>query len=229
MKKIDDILTQLQQQQPDVSHPDELTDRIMESLPDMDAHPANDEQGSKPARRARLYIFSAIAVAASVLLFLVLHLNPGVRDDKTVASSEKVRTQRKQIPHATKTNSAPFGKGTEMPAEISRRPSVVAEVRKKKQTNKALAAKHPANAVQARSMQPAASTADSLDYYIAKIERELTQVDESLYIERMRKLIHADERLQRIVNNYLFHQLDKDGRPVEAIHTNNVNTTENEE
>jgi hypothetical protein len=73
------------------------------------------------------------------------------------------------------------------------------------------------------------STADSLDYYIAKIERELTQVDESLYIERMQKLIHADERLQRIVNNYLFHQLDKDGRPIEAINTNHVSTTENEE
>ena len=72
-------------------------------------------------------------------------------------------------------------------------------------------------------------TVDSLDYYIAKIERELTQVDESLYIERMQKLIHADERLQRIVNSYLLHQLDKDGRPMEAINTNNVNTTEYEE
>ena len=42
-------------------------------------------------------------------------------------------------------------------------------------------------------------------------------------------MIHADERLQRIVNSYLLHQLDKDGRPMEAINTNNVNTTEYEE
>ena len=42
---------------------------------------------------------------------------------------------------------------------------------------------------------------DSLDYYIDKIERELAQVDESLYIERMNKVIRADERLQRIVNS----------------------------
>jgi len=46
MKKIDDILTQLQQQ-PIVSHPDELTDRIIDSLPDMDAQPANDEPGPR--------------------------------------------------------------------------------------------------------------------------------------------------------------------------------------
>jgi hypothetical protein len=57
----------LQEQQPDISNPDELTDRIMDSLPDL-----TPEQ-PKPARRIRLYIASAIAVAASVLLLLTLH------------------------------------------------------------------------------------------------------------------------------------------------------------
>ena len=67
MMKIDEILSRLQEQQPDVSNPDELTDRIMDSLPDL-----TTEQ-PKPARRIRLYIASAIAVAASVLLLLTLH------------------------------------------------------------------------------------------------------------------------------------------------------------
>ena len=62
MMKIDEILSRLQEQQPDVSNPDELTDRIMDSLPDL----ATEQP--KPARRIRLYIASAIAVAASVLL-----------------------------------------------------------------------------------------------------------------------------------------------------------------
>ena len=203
MKKIDDILTQLQQQ-PAVSHPDDLTERIMDSLPDMDALPASDEPGRRIARRARLYIMSAIAVAASVLLFLVFNMTSDVREDKTIASSKTFRTVRKQIPRRTENVSARRGKISATPVNISREPSVAAKVCEKKQI-------------------------DSLDYYIAKIERELTQVDESLYIERMQKLIRADERLQRIVNNYLLHQLDKDGRPIEAINTNNVNTTENEE
>jgi hypothetical protein len=67
MMKIDEILSRLQEQQPDISNPDELTDRIMDSLPDL-----TPEQ-PKPARRIRLYIASAIAVAASVLLLLTLH------------------------------------------------------------------------------------------------------------------------------------------------------------
>ena len=67
MMKIDEILSRLQEQQPDVSNPDELTDRIMDSLPDLPT------EQPKPARRIRLYIASAIAVAASVLLLLTLH------------------------------------------------------------------------------------------------------------------------------------------------------------
>ena len=204
MKTIDDILTQLEQQ-PAVINPDELTDRIMDSLPDMDVLPANDKPERRSARRARLYIFSAITVAASVLLLLMLNLNPDVRPDETITSSEKVCSLRKKSPLPTEKESAPYGKTSVTPVSINRKPLKVAEVRKKE------------------------PTVDSLDYYIAKIERELTQVDESLYIERMQKLIHADERLQRFVNSYLLHQLDKDGRPMEAINTNNVNTTEYEE
>ena len=67
MMKIDEILSRLQKQQPDISNPDELTDRIMDSLPDLPT------EQPKPARRIRLYIASAIAAAASVLLLLTLH------------------------------------------------------------------------------------------------------------------------------------------------------------
>ena len=70
---------------------------------------------------------------------------------------------------------------------------------------------------------------DSLDYYIDKIERELAQVDESLYIERMNKVIRADERLQRMVNSYILHTLDKEGRPQTAENMYNVKTEEDEE
>lgn len=69
---------------------------------------------------------------------------------------------------------------------------------------------------------------DSLQYYIDKIERELAQVDESLYIDRMNKVIRADERLQRIVNSYILHSLDEDGRPQSAENLYNVKPQENE-
>ena len=72
MMKIDEILSRLQEQQPDISNPDELTDRIMDSLPDLPT------EQPKPARRIRLYIASAIAATASVLLLLTLHRNNNV-------------------------------------------------------------------------------------------------------------------------------------------------------
>jgi hypothetical protein len=47
-------------------------------------------------------------------------------------------------------------------------------------------------------------------FVVNKIERELALVADSLYIERIHKVIHADERLQRIVNNYILNELHKD-------------------
>ena len=79
MMKIDEILSRLQAQQPDVSNPDELTYRIMDSLPDLPT------EQPKPARRIRLYVASAIAAAASVLLLLTLHYSEGPTSLEAVA------------------------------------------------------------------------------------------------------------------------------------------------
>jgi hypothetical protein len=54
-------------------------------------------------------------------------------------------------------------------------------------------------------------------------------VDDSRYIERMHRVMHADERLQRIVNNYMLNELHKDAQPHQATIINNVNTDEDEE
>ena len=90
MMKIDELLNRLQEQQPDVSNPDELTDRIMDSLPDLPT------EQPKPARRIRLYIVSAIAAAASVLLLLTLHYSEGPTSLEAVADLRQgVPTPRK--------------------------------------------------------------------------------------------------------------------------------------
>jgi len=83
MMKIDEILSRLQAQQPDVCNPDELTDRIMDSLPDLPT------EQPKPARRIRLYIASAIAAAASVLLLLTLHYSEEPTSEYVAADSRE--------------------------------------------------------------------------------------------------------------------------------------------
>ena len=79
-----------------------------------------------------------------------------------------------------------------------------------------------------RSIDQSSAT-DSLDYYINKIERELASVDDSLYIERIHRVMHADERLQRIVNSYSVNELHRDAKSSEANHINNVTTDDYEE
>ena len=76
MMKIDELLNRLQEQQPDVCNPDELTDRIMDSLPDLPT------EQPKPARRIRLYVASAIAAAASVLLLISLGIVSNNQNDE---------------------------------------------------------------------------------------------------------------------------------------------------
>lgn len=206
MKKIDDILNGLQGQQPDVSNPDEWTDSMMAGLPDLPA------EQPKPARRIRLYIASAIAVAASVLLLLTLHRNNNV-DPQQVQSLVTQQIEQKD---------------SSLKAEIKEPKIMIAQ--EKPVTDKARAAIQRRTAtVIAHKVSTTIPATDSLDYYIDKIERELAQVDESLYIERMNKVIRADERLQRIVNSYILHTLDKEGRPQTADNMYNVKTEEDEE
>jgi hypothetical protein len=79
------------------------------------------------------------------------------------------------------------------------------------------------------AQQNTAPATDSLDYYISKIEHELARVDDSLYIERIHRVMHADERLQRIVNSYILNELHKDAKSSEANNINNVTTDDYEE
>ncbi len=68
MNKTNDILERLSHQpQPVIDNPDELTDSIMTHLPDVGA------TKEKAHGKRWIYIASAIAVAASLLLLLVFH------------------------------------------------------------------------------------------------------------------------------------------------------------
>ena len=198
MKKIDEILSRLREQQPDVSNPDELTDRIMDSLPDMDNVAQNEccdqtVSSKKHVRHIRFYAASAIAVAASILLLFVLYTQKEAMPDKPVIAI-----------HADTINQKPaqlVAIEVEDSTQIQVQPAMKV-VHKVKQTNKKLVAHHNA-----------ASKVDSLDYYIDKIEGELAQVSDSLYIERMNKVIQADQRLQRIVNQYIIQCISSDDKP----------------
>ena len=223
MKKIDDILNSLQQQKPVISDPDELTNRIIDSLPDLDCPKA------KPAKRVRIYIATVVAIAACIMLLVMLTTNMDTREnEKPIAQNDLVRRERTPSPTGADFKSDGSGLNTDSKADTADFSGELSAKEAKYKANRTdikLVVRHH----QTVRLEDAAATADSLDYYINKIERELALVEDSLYIERIHKVMHADERLQRIVNNYILNELHKDVQSHEAAIMNPVINNDDEE
>ena len=181
------------------------------------------EIAPKPARKAR-YAYIAALAAAACIVFAVLMIWPTEGKQKPDESTLLVRSHPTRSPKPSDSQSEAVGIkacvheavnniGTESRALPAKR-----AVHQQQKTDIKLVA-----------LPNTAPTTDSLDYYISKIEHELARVDDSLYIERIHRVMHADERLQRIVNNYILNELHKDAQPHQATIINNVNTDEDEE
>ena len=203
--------------------PEDFTDRLMQRI---------GQKEERPKRR-RVWLYTAIgAIAASILLLLALHYN----QDNVNPKKEPVIAQQTEQPIMQESPShdgQKQGQGMEQQdGTVKARESVPSQMIAHQETvvDKPTTVNHRQNAALAEEKTSTiVSTTDSLDYYIEKIERELAQVDESLYIEKMNKVIRADERLQRIVNSYILHTLDKEGRPQTADNIHNVKSEQNEE
>ena len=66
----------------------------------------------------------------------------------------------------------------------------------------------------------AVNTADSLQYYITRLEQELAHVTDSTYTAKAEQIIRADARLQRLVRRIMVGEIERNGQPVEAMVNN---------
>ena len=160
----------------------------------------------KPARRPRYAYITALAAAACIAI-AVLMVWPTDGEQQYDGSELTVRKEQTHSP------SPAIGQDTVVLVQPAKAP-----IRQAKISDRQLVAQ-----------QNTATATDSLDYYINKIEHELASMDDSLYIERIHRVMHADERLQRIVNNYIVNELHRDAKSSEANNINNVKTDEDEE
>lgn len=181
------------------------------------------EIAPKPARKARYAYLTALA-AAACLAIAVLMIWPTEDKQKPDESTLLVRSHRTHSPKPSDSQSEAVGTKASVHEAVN---NIGIE-------NRVLPAKRAVHQQQRTDIklvaqQNTAPATDSLDYYISKIEHELARVDDSLYIERIHRVMHADERLQRIVNNYILNELHKDAQPHQATIINNVNTDEDEE
>ena len=202
-KKYSKLKSVFEATQPQV--PDDFTKRVMKRI---EEQPSAFQ--SKPPSRVWLYpkapYWGGAAIAASVLLLLTFHYidNKEINKVEQPVVMQKTESQRSE------------------PKTIEKEPVQMAKEEKAVVAKTTMVNKRPKASVSESKTSTTVAATDSLDYYIDKIERELAQVDESLYIERMNKVIRADERLQRMVNSYILHTLDKEGRPQTAENMYNV-------
>ena len=189
---------------------EDFTDRLMEQIGK--PTPALPKGGRT---KSLLYWGRLVgaSIAASVVLLLTFHFlnNREVTKVEQPVVVKKTKSQRSE------------------PKTIEKEPVQMVKEEKAVVAKTTMVNKRAKASVSESKTSTTAATTDSLDYYIDKIERELAQVDESLYIERMNKVIRADERLQRMVNSYILHTLDKEGRPQTAENMYNVKSEQDEE
>lgn len=191
--------------------PEDFTDRLMERL----EKPAPNPSPKEGRTKSLFYwgkLVGAVAAASVVLLLAFHYIN-----NREVTKVEQPVVVKKTEPQGSK------------PKATEKEPMPITTEEKTVVAKTTIVSKRPKASVSESKTSTTAATTDSLDYYIDKIERELAQVDESLYIERMNKVIRADERLQRMVNSYILHTLDKEGRPQTAENMYNVKSEQNEE
>ena len=209
---------------------EDFTDGLMQRIGEQEP-----ELKSKPEpkwHRPWLYAFIG-AVAASILLLLAFHYVHGHMG----TGKENVIAKQTELPEQSSKQESQSGEQRQgRQTEQQDNPAIVQEgvqtpmiaEEKSGKEKPTMVSQRPLAASVAHRISADVPMTDSLDYYIDKIERELAQVDESLYIERINKVIRADERLQRIVSSYILHTLDEDGRPQTADNMYNVKTGQDE-
>lgn len=217
-KKYNKLKAVFESTQPQV--PADFTKRVMKRIEESTPNPIPRE-GPTPAlpkggrTKSLLYWGRLVgaSIAASVVLLLTFHYinNKEVKKVEQPVVVKKTESQRSE------------------PKTIEKEPVQMAKEEKAFVAKTTMVNKRAKASVSESKNLTAVPATDSLDYYIDKIERELAQVDESLYIERMNKVIRADERLQRMVNSYILHTLDKEGRPQTAANMYNEKSEQDEE
>lgn len=143
-------------------------------------------------RRTRRVVLMALAAAASVALLVVMTHRSA--DAVSQPDSPTSQPSPAVTSHVTSVHS-PCTNGTQ-PVY-------------KKYTGCVRTVHRPCT--KSKTPQTAATTpADSLDYYIAKLERGLEQVRESCYEAHIERLIRADAQLQKIVSTLMIKELMAD-------------------
>lgn len=202
MKK--DLIERLLNEQttPEEEH---LVAQMLQQEEDMDSWLAEDETAEYDRivneRRAKHH-FLRWAIAAIIVLLVAAGgfvLWPREQTSDTIAEQKK-----KEVTEPVIRDAEPVVRNMEPPvATASPKPAV-----------------SPKGIAKRVKQQQKANTTDSLQYYIARLEKELENVNESTYTAKAEEVLRADARLQKLVQRIMMGELTKDDVSTEAMNTN---------
>lgn len=182
-----------------------LVAQMLQQEEDMDSWLAEDETAEYDRivneRRAKHH-FLRWAIAAIIVLLVAAGgfvLWPREQTSDTIAEQKK-----KEVTEPVIRDAEPVVRNMEPPvATASPKPAV-----------------SPKGIAKRVKQQQKANTTDSLQYYIARLEKELENVNESTYTAKAEEVLRADARLQKLVQRIMMGELTKDDVSAEAMNTN---------
>lgn len=202
MKK--DLIERLLNEQttPDEEH---LVAQMLQQGEDMEQWLTEDETAEydrivsqrRAKRRQLRWAIAAVIVALIVVGTIVLWPKEQVGD--TIVATKTEKLNQSEVSYAELDNS-------------DARPSVATASPKPAVSPKGIAKRV--------KQQQKANTTDSLQYYIARLEKELENVNESTYTAKAEEVLRADARLQKLVQRIMMGELTKDDVSAEALNTN---------
>ena len=170
---------------------EDFTDRLMASI----------EKQKTPSRQKKLwpYAVSLLAIAASVLLILVFQYN-NVEPEQQPVLAQQTEQQESTIIKEVKEPS---------PANVQETP-VLAQAEKKQ-----IAIRKPDVSIATKDTtlsteEPVnlTTTADSLAYYLTKLENQMGDCRDSVCLAHLSQLIKADDRIKGLVNKIINKQVE---------------------
>ena len=217
MNRIDDILERLQQQPlPDIANPDELTESIMDSLPDRHHDTPSPTDGSQ-RRRGWLYVASALSAAACIALLMVLHFG-GETDGGVVAERQMpVRHEVTAARNVATIETVKVAQTTQKPDvatkaehQLAAQPKASSAEYQSAVQPSALSSEQPSGQPAAMTAEttlavaePAATNADSMAIMVARMESEMQRISDECYMSHLSRVIDSNPQLKRLVDDFI--------------------------
>ena len=171
---------------------EDFTDRLMASI----------EKQKTPSKHKRLWPYAAslLAIAASVLLILVLQYNNKVEPEQQPVLAQQTEQHDSTIIEEVKEPT---------PTSVQETPVLAQAEKKQKAIRKAdvsIATKDTTHSTE----EPVnlATTADSLAYYLTKLENQMGDCRDSVCLAHLSQLMRADDRIKTLVNKIIHKQVE---------------------